>query len=78
MEIRNGMKMTRNVTQAKVRLKNLLGLPKRTSNLDLLQAIGHVFEANDMGKDFNEYMTKFNMEEHGIDLVYDCTIPEEE
>ena len=69
MEIRHGMKLTRSVTQAKVRLKAILGLPKRTSNLDLLQHIGYVYADNNWGTEFNDFMASKGMWEMGIEPV---------
>ena len=69
MEIRSGMKLTRNVTAFKRYFKEVVGLPKRASNVQVLQAIGYIYENNGIGKEFNDRVSKFNMQEHGIHLV---------
>ena len=76
MEIRNGMKLTRMVTQAKVRFKAMVGLPKRASNVQVLQYIGYIYQDNGIGKEFNDYMTEKNMTEHGIQLVDETPLAE--
>lgn len=76
MEIKTGMKLTRVVTQVKVAFKGMVGLPKRASNLQVLQHIGYVYQDNGIGKEFNDYMTKRGMLEHGIQLVDEAPIAE--
>jgi hypothetical protein len=74
MEITRNMKLTRHVTQAKVRFKDMVGLPKRASNIEVLQYIGYVYADNGIGAEFNDYINKYNMTEYGIQLVDESPI----
>lgn len=76
MEIRSGMKLTRNVTAFKRHFKEVVGLPKRASNVQVLQTIGYIYQDNGIGKEFNDRITRFNMQEHGIQLVDESPLAE--
>ena len=70
LEIRRGMSLARNAKSFRVYFKNMVGLPKNASNAAVLQEIGRVYQENGIADEFNNYMTKFKMnEEHGIRLV---------
>jgi len=76
MEIRSGMKLTRNVNGFKRYFKETVGLSKRASNVQVLQTIGYIYQDNGIGKEFNDRITKFNMQEHGINLVDESPLAE--
>jgi hypothetical protein len=61
-QLKNGMPLARNITQAKVRFKKLVGLPKNAKDADVLNAIGDVYEDNGIVHEFDELIIKFNIQ----------------
>jgi len=54
MVIKHGMELTRVAPQARQRFKQLVGLPKKASHLQVLAAIGTVYKHNNMEAKFWE------------------------
>lgn len=83
MVLRNGMTITspqKGLGRVKREFKQMMGLSKNASDAETLQNIGILYAMNGMGKKFNDYVKKypFLIEEHGMKLVTEKSIEEQE
>ncbi len=69
LEIRTGMMLTRVVPQFRTRFKEMIGLPKRASNLTVLVAVGACYKLLGKYDKFNDYVNKPSNLKDGQPLV---------
>ena len=60
-EIKFGMPLARNAVQCKKQFKDLVGLPKNVSNVELLKVMKRVYIENKLGDDFTKTLEKFKV-----------------
>lgn len=61
--IKHGMELTRVAVQFRQQFKELTGLPKRASHLQVLSAIRDIYIANGIEEEFIEKIKKFRAED---------------
>ncbi len=81
MVLKCGMTITapnKGLGRVKKEFKKMMGLSARCSDVETLQAIGHLYAMNGKADKFNDYILKRGLEQsHGIALVMDYDTEEE-
>lgn len=67
--IRTGMELTRMVKPFRTRFKQMVGLPARANNLEVLKMVGVQYINNGIGQEFWDYINKPSSLYNGQPLV---------